>query len=223
MATTVHEPPKLSNNGKPPSASGGGWSGLPGLGGRTRLEDSSPASRTGVWVGMAAIVMTFAAFTSAMIVRQGSAYDWQHFTLPAVLYLDTGALLASSLILEMARKKVSAFVHGAKAERPAAQLYLWITFGLGLAFVVGQYMAWLKLRSEGLYLATTPSSSFFYLFTVLHALHILGGLAGLTMVIWRFGKPLPTLRLSTLSTVSYYWHFMDVLWIYLLLLLWMRI
>lgn len=223
MATTVHEPPKLSNNGVPQSSSGGGWSGLPARGGRARLDDSSPASRTGVWVGMAAIVMTFAAFTSAMIVRQGSSYDWQHFTLPSVLYLDTAALLASSLVLELARKKFSAFVRGAKAERTAARLYLWMTLGLGLLFVAGQYMAWLKLRSEGLYLATTPSSSFFYLFTVLHALHVLGGLAGLTMVIWRFSKPLPTLRISTLSTVSYYWHFMDVLWIYLLLLLWMRI
>jgi cytochrome c oxidase subunit 3 len=172
---------------------------------------------------MAAIVMTFAALTSAMIVRQGSAYDWQHFTLPSALYLDTAVLLASSLVLEMARKKFSAFVRGVKAERAAAQLYLWLTLGLGLLFVAGQYMVWLKLRSEGLYLATTPSSSFFYLFTVLHALHILGGLAGLTIVIWRLSKPLPTLRVSTLSTVSYYWHFMDVLWIYLLLLLWMRI
>ena len=223
MATIVHDPPKLTNDGQPPSSSGGGWSGLPRPGSRTRVDDSSPASRTGVWVGMASIVMTFAAFTSAMIVRQGSSYDWQHFALPSVLYLDTAALLASSLVLEMARKKFSAFVAGVKAEKSVAQLYLWITLGLGLLFVAGQYMAWLKLRSEGLYLATTPSSSFFYLFTVLHALHILGGLAGLTMVIWRFSKPLPTLRISTLSTVSYYWHFVDVLWIYLLLLLWMRI
>jgi cytochrome c oxidase subunit 3 len=94
---------------------------------------------------------------------------------------------------------------------------------LGLVFVGGQYAAWVQLRSEGLYLATNPSSAFFYLFTVLHALHIVGGLAGLTLALWRFSKPLPTLRVSTLSTVSYYWHFMDVLWIYLLLLLWTRI
>jgi cytochrome c oxidase subunit III len=156
-------------------------------------------------------------------VRQGSSYDWQHFALPSVLYLDTAVLLASSLVLELARKKVSAFAGGAREQRSAATVYLWITLGLGLLFVAGQYMAWLKLRSEGLYLATTPSSSFFYLFTVLHALHILGGLVGLTLVIWRFSKPVPTLKVSTLSTVSYYWHFMDILWIYLLLLLWMRI
>ena len=60
------------------------------------VDDSSPASRTGIWVGMAAITMTFVAFTSAMIVRQGSSLDWRHFALPWVLYLDTAILLASS-------------------------------------------------------------------------------------------------------------------------------
>ena len=90
-------------------------------------------------------------------------------------------------------------------------------------FVAGQYVAWLQLKAQGLYLATNPSSSFFYLFTALHALHVLGGLAGLLLVIWRLSRPVPALRISTLSTVSYYWHFMGVLWIYLLLLLWTRI
>ena len=218
-----YEVPRPNNEKRKLSPSGGGRSGVPSAGGRTKVDDSSPASRTGVWVGMAAITMTFAAFTSAMIVREGSSYDWQHFTLPSILYLDTVLLLASSLVLELARKKVGAFAGGAREPRSAATRYLWATLGLGVLFVGGQSMAWLKLRSEGLYLATAPSSSFFYLFTVLHALHVLGGLAGLTLVIWRFSEPLPTLRLSTLSTVSYYWHFMAVLWIYILLLLSTRI
>jgi cytochrome c oxidase subunit III len=224
MATTVHEPPKLTT-GDPalPPTSGGGWGSSPALGRFRAVEDSSPASRTGVWVGLAAITMTFAAFTSAMIVRQGSAYDWQHFALPGVLYVDTAVLLASSLTLELARKRVNAFLRGAQAHRSAGSLYLWLTLALGLLFVAGQYRAWLQLRSQGLYLASNPSASFFYLFTVLHALHILGGMVGLTLVVWRFSKRQPTLRISTLSTVSYYWHFMDVLWIYLLLLLWSRI
>ena len=76
---------------------------------------------------------------------------------------------------------------------------------------------------QGVYMATNPSSSFFYLFTVLHALHVIGGLAGFSLVLWRISKPVPTLRVSTLSTVSYYWHYMSALWIYLLLLLWTRI
>jgi cytochrome c oxidase subunit III len=220
MATTVHEPPRI-NTDQP--SSGGGWGNLPGTRFQRHVDDSSPASRTGVWVGLAGITMTFAAFTSAMIIRQGSAYDWQHFTLPSVLYFDTAVLLASSFTLELARKAVAGYVHGAPAVFSSARLYLWLTLALGALFLGGQYAAWLQLRSEGLYLATNPSSSFFYVFTVLHALHLLGGLAGLGLVVGRFSRSQPTLRISTLSTVSYYWHFMDVLWIYLLLLLWWRI
>lgn len=188
-----------------------------------RVDDSSPASRTGVWVGLAGITMTFAAFTSAMIIRQGSAYDWQHFALPSILYFDTAVLLASSLTLELARKAVSAYVRGTPALYSSARMYLWLTLALGIVFLGGQYTAWLELRSQGLYLATNPSSSFFYVFTVLHAMHLLGGLAGLALVVKRFSKRPPILKISTLSTVSYYWHFMDVLWVYLLLLLWWRI
>lgn len=220
MATTVHEPPKL--NSHPPNH--GGWHGIPPAArNRTAVEDSSPASRTGVWVGLAAITMTFAAFTSAMVVRQGASQDWQSFALPRILFVDTAVLLASSLTLEMARKRVAAFVHGAQGLHAAAARWLWLTLALGLLFVAGQYAAWLRLRAEGLYLATNPSSSFFYLLTAAHGLHILGGLVGLGLVIGRFARRAPTLRVSTLSTVAYYWHFMDVLWIYLLLLLWLRI
>jgi len=158
-----------------------------------------------------------------MVVRQGASTDWRHFTLPPVLYFNTLVLLASGGVLEVARKRVAAFVRGVQRLRSVPLLWLCFTMGLGLLFVAGQYVAWLQLRSQGLYLATNPSSSFFYLFTTIHALHVLGGLAGLTLVIWRLSKPAPTLRMSTLNTVSYYWHFMGALWLYLLLLLWMRI
>ncbi len=226
MATTVHQPPPIesSRGSNPPSSGVGGWSALPpGIGNLRSVEDSSPASRTGVWVGLAAITMTFAAFTSAMIVRQGSSTDWQHFTLPSMLYVSTAVLLVSSAVLEIARKRVAAFMAGAHVSHAGASTWLWLTMVLGVLFVGCQYLAWLSLRAQGMYLATNPSSSFFYLFTALHAVHVIGGLAGLALVIWRFSKPLGNLRLSTLSTVAYYWHFMNVLWIYLLLLLWMRV
>jgi cytochrome c oxidase subunit 3 len=224
MATTVHEHPKTGSTRHGTSGSSGGEGVLIPASGRLRaLDDRSPASRTGVWVGMAAITMTFAAFTSAMVVRQGSSTDWRHFILPPVLYLDTAVLIASSVTLEFARIRVRLFARGLHSRRGIPLLWLYATLGLGVWFVAGQYAAWLKLKSEGLYLATNPSSSFFYLFTAIHALHVLGGLAGLMLVIWRFSKPAPTLNVSTLSTVSYYWHFMAALWIYLLLLLWTRI
>ena len=222
MATTVHEPPEMES--PPPPSHGGGWHDLtPSTGTLPAVEDSSPASRTGIWVGLAAITMTFVAITSAMVVRQGASMDWRHFALPRVLFLNTIILLASSAALEVARKRVAAFARGMQADRSLPLLWLWLTLGLGLLFVGGQYLAWLQLKAEGWYLATNPSSSFFYLFTAMHGLHVLGGLAGLAVVIRRFSRPVSTLRLSTLSTVSYYWHFMDVLWIYLLLLLWARI
>jgi cytochrome c oxidase subunit 3 len=223
MATTVHEPPETRPH--PTLSDDGGWHDLiPSTGDLLTVEDSSPASRTGIWVALAAITMTFAAITSAMVVRQGASMDWRHFTLPPILYLDTVILLASSVTLELARKRAAVFARlGVQPGRSLPLLWLWVTLGLGLLFVAGQYTAWLQLRAEGWYLATNPSSSFFYLFTAMHGLHVLGGLAGLTLVIWRFSRSVSTLRLSTLSTVSYYWHFMDVLWIYLLILLWSRI
>jgi len=223
MATTVHEPPKIGSTRRGADSSGGNGNLIPASGSSRAVDDSSPASRTGVWVGMAAITMTFAAFTSAMVVRQGSSMDWRHFVLPSVLYFNTAVLLASSVTLEFARSRVRLWTRGLQTQRRIPLLWLYLTLGLGLLFVAGQYAAWLQLKSEGLYLATNPSSSFFYLFTAIHALHVLGGLAGLILVIWRFSKHVPTLQLSTLSTVSYYWHFMDVLWVYLLLLLWARI
>jgi cytochrome c oxidase subunit III len=217
METTVHEPEHVTGGSKPPLSSGGNRSDS-----RLRVEDSSPASRTGVWVVLAAISMTFAALTSSMVIRRASSYDWQHFTLPPILYFDTAVLLTSSLTLELARKRIRAFLHRSQAQRSSGIPSLWLTLVLGLVFLGGQYTAWLQLRSEGLHLATNPSTSFFYLFTALHALHILGGLAGLTLVLWPLSKPRPILKVSTLSTVSYYWHFMDLLWVYLLLLLWSR-
>src|SRR5712691_4635162 len=99
--------------------------------------------------------------------------------------------------------------------------WLYITLFLGLFFVAGQYVAWLQLRSQGLYLATNPNSSFFYVLTAVHALHVLGGLGGLVRVIHRLKQSI--LRKSTLDATAYYWHFMDVLWVYLLLLLWMKL
>jgi cytochrome c oxidase subunit 3 len=188
---------------------------------RALQEYSPPPSSSAIWVGIAAISMSFAAFTSALIVRQGSSTDWRHITLPSVLYLSTLLLMLSSVTLEIARRRVAAFMSGQETRADIPKRWLYATLSLGVLFVVGQYLAWLQLRSQGLYLATNPNSSFFYLFTALHALHVLGGLAGLVRVTRKFG--LSTLRRSTLNATSYYWHFMGVLWLYLFFLLWMRI
>ena len=220
MATTLQERPKVEPD-RLPDQGNGGWRNLvPAEGARVAQEYAPPPSSTGIWVVMFGIMMMFAAFSSALIVRKGSSLDWQGFKLPSILYFNTLVLIASSGTLERARRRVSAFMGGLrnKAESPARWLY--VTLFLGLLFVAGQYVAWIQLRAQGLYLATNPSSSFFYLLTVVHVLHVVGGLSGLIYVIRKLNHS--TLRRSTLVAASRYWHFMGVLWIYLLSLLWIK-
>jgi cytochrome c oxidase subunit 3 len=144
-----------------------------------------------------------------------------HFSLPAILYFNTLLLLASSVTLEFGRRQIATYMGGLRSEVASPARWLYATLILGLAFVAGQYVAWLQLKSQGLFLATNPSSSFFYVLTAAHALHVFGGLGGLVRAIRKLGNS--TLRRSTLDATSYYWHFMDVLWLYVLFLLWSKI
>lgn len=187
---------------------------------------ASTASRTGVWVGIAAITMTFTAFTSALIVRQGSGTDWIHFRLPALLYVNTLVLLVSSGALELARPRIAGAMAGAPDIRgggSAASTWVAVALGLGLLFVFGQVLAWRNLIAQGMLLATGPSSAFFYVFTVLHALHVLGGIAGLSYVLARLGSAPPAVAGRAYGAATLYWHFMAALWLYLLLLLTVRL
>jgi cytochrome c oxidase subunit III len=225
MATTLHPPETEQRQDRSHEHGGNGHFGHPGRnGGRLKLADhSSEPSRTGIWVALAAISMTFAAFTSALVVRQATANDWKHLTLPPILFMNTIFLLASSGTLEMARRRVAAFARGLAADRNSASLWLAATLALGLFFVAGQYVAWTQLRTQGFYLASNPNSSFFYVLTAVHALHVLGGLAGLLRVNYLFHRPVLALRRSTLDATSYYWHFMGVLWLYVLLVMWIKL
>lgn len=226
MATTIPEPPRIEQERRPSQGDGGGWRNLvPAGGALPRVKDpySPPPASTGIWVGLASITMTFAAFTSALIVRQGGATDWHHFTLPPILYFNTLLIIASSFTLEVARKRIAAFMNGSKehAGRTAPAPWLYITLSIGLLFVAGQTYAWMQLKSQGFGLASNVSYSFFYVLTVAHALHVFGGLGGLVRVIAKVNKS--TLRKSTLLATSRYWHFMGVLWVYLLVLLWIKL
>jgi cytochrome c oxidase subunit III len=176
------------------------------------------ASTSGIWVGLFAITMSFAAFTSALFVREGTA-DWIHLALPSILYLNTLVLLASSFSLESARRALygNAAIHDSQPSRKATAWVL-LTLLLGLGFCAGQFRAWQELRADGIYLATNPNSSFFYLLTFLHALHVLVGILVLAYVAGRLVGSHRTLRRSLFQNTAIYWHFMAVLWVYLLLL-----
>ncbi len=225
MATTV-QPPKSGIAEAPPprpsdTGNGGGRNLIPAGGDlRAVKKYSPPPASTGIWVVLASITMSFLAFSSALIVRQGSGNDWRHLTLPSVLYFNTLILLASSVALEVGRRQVRSFMTSKPwLANPARWLY--VALFLGVLFVAGQFAAWLQLRAQGLYLSTNPNSSFFYVLTVAHALHVFGGLGGLTRVIVKLNRA--TLRKSTIDATSHYWHFMDGLWVYLLWLLWARL
>lgn len=227
MATTL-PPPQIETARQVPAhdGSGGGLRGLVPAGGALRAvkDPQGEPTRTGIWVGLSAIAMMFAALTSALFVREGSATtDWHHITLPPILFFNTVALVASSVALELARRRVAATMRGQENGRSSATLWLNLTMLLGLVFVVGQYLAWLNLRSLGLYLPTNPNSSFFYVFTGVHVVHVLGGLGGLSRVMLQFRSTTHPLRRSTIDATSYYWHFMGILWIYLLVVLWVKL
>lgn len=227
---TILEPPSAVVEPEPPrqgsDGSGGGFHNLVPEGGPLRLvkDPAGEPVRTGIWVGLAAIAMSFAALTSALYVREGSGYaDWTHIRLPPILWFNTLALVLSSVTLERARVRVRAYMRGEHTSRSMPMRWLNATMLLGLIFVTGQYFAWLKLRSQGLYLPTNPNSSFFYVLTGVHVIHVLGGLGGLSRVMLRFRSATHRLRRSTMDATSYYWHFMGMLWIYLLFILWLKL
>ena len=174
-------------------------------------------SSSGIWVGVFAITMSFAAFTSALFVREGTA-DWDHLVLPSILYLNTALLLASSGTLELARHQLAEEEGTRKASG-----WVLLTLLLGLAFCAGQYRAWLDLRAQGIYLASNPNSSFFYLLTFLHVLHVCAGVAVLVYLAGRLLASGTTFRMGLFRNAAIYWHFMAVLWVYLLLLCRMKL
>jgi cytochrome c oxidase subunit III len=237
--TATLEEPQVSrgNEGGLPPARGGGWddgrgSGMPDY--FTRLR----RARVGLFVAVIPVLMLFVSFTSAYVVRQGLptldsqtnqlVRDWVPVKLPALLLVNTCVLLLSSGGMELARRQVRRKAvavpggagHGVRVSENMEMPWLSTTIALGLLFLFGQWMAWKQLEANGFYVATTPSSSFVYLLTGAHAIHLMGGVvallaAGMLALLRR--------RMTTQSVVvdvtAWYWHFMAVLWVYIFCLL----
>src|SRR5208282_458231 len=207
--------PGGSSSAGPPEGRGGGRGGGDG--------DSQPGPRrrgvpgrvyfTGIWLALAAILMFFMALVSAYIVRKGTGGDWRPVTLPRILWLNTAVLLLSSLALEAS--------HRAWEREDAKAFRAWwaAATALGLLFLAGQWMAWRELAAKGVYLATNPSSSFFYLLTAAHGLHLAGGLVALGYVMTRGWVRLRASGGVAAEVAGIYWHFKDGLWVFLLLVL----
>jgi len=174
--------------------------------------------RIGTWVLLASIAMLFTALTSAYIVRAASATDWRPLALPRILWLSTALLVLSSVTLEAARRNLKSLRNSGYVQ------WLALTTALGLGFLASQLNAWRQLAAQGVFLASNPHSSFFYLLTALHGLHLLAGLLALLYLLLKTRTLRADVvgearRQAAADAVGIYWHFMDGLWIYLFLLL----
>lgn len=199
-----------------------GGNGFPKNGGGSKGGDafrfSADRYRIGVWVAIGSILMLFVALTSSYIVRSASGNDWQAIAMPKVLWLSTALILISSLTMEISRRSL-------KQQRDAGYgRWLIITVVLGLAFLASQLFAWRQLVRQGIYMASNPYNSFFYLFTAAHGLHLLGGIFALGYLSLRTTRRRSTVegelrRAGAADAATIYWHFMDGLWVALFLLL----
>jgi len=196
---------------KPPAppreGSFGGGGGPDGWGASRR------ASMTGLMVLLAATTMAFAAFTSAFVVRRGMSNDWVGLPLPRILWFTTTVLIASSVLLELARRSLKG------GRRTDFNRYWTAGTALGIVFLLGQGFAWRQLFNAGIFVATNPSSSFFYLLTATHGLHILGGLTALVYVdVQALSLQLGPGKRTAVDVSAVFWHFVDGIWIYLMAL-----
>jgi cytochrome c oxidase subunit 3 len=235
--TTTAEDPRISLGDSgilPPVLTGRGednW-GKPDY--ATRLR----RARLGLLVALTPILMLFVSFTSAYIVRQGLptldpqtnllVKDWIPVKLPTLLLVNTCVLLLSSLGMELARRQFRGDVVFASGnnqvegsfEEQSRMPWLPMTLVLGLMFLFGQWMAWRQLAASGFYVGSTPSSSFVYLLTGTHAVHLMGGILALFVasMAFLFRRDLST-RSIVVDVTAWYWHFMAALWVYILCLL----
>jgi cytochrome c oxidase subunit III len=201
---------------RPQSGHGGGLppDGFSGGGGGDSRLNPIPrrAYMTAITLALGGILMFFLALTSSYIVRRGLGNDWKDFALPRIVYVNTLILLASSATLELARKAL------ARGESESFRNLWLLTTGLGMVFVGGQLVAWRQLHAAGVFLATNPSNSFFYVFTAAHGLHLLGGVIALLYVAFRSWRKSRTTQTIAAEVAAVYWHFLDGLWVFLLLL-----
>ena len=165
-----------------------------------------------LWVAIGSIIMMFAAFTSAYMVRRASG-NWLEFKLPDIFMVNTVVILLSSVTIHLS------YTGFKKGNEQRYKSMLITTFFLGLLFVVLQYLGWEALTAMGATFTVNPSSSFIYVISGLHAAHVLGGIAALVVALtYAYVLPYkPTLlRKQRFELVVQYWHFVDILWVYLM-------
>jgi cytochrome c oxidase subunit 3 len=224
-----------------PLVSSGNGGGLPPSGNATYdpnyFEARLRRARVGMVVCLIGVLMIFVSLTSAYVVRQGLpsldpetntlVRDWVSLRLPGLLFLNTFVLLLSGISMEMARRQAAREAVQSAAADSASSVpdshgisWLALTIVLGITFLSGQWVAWREMAVTGFYVATTPSSSFFYLLTGMHGVHLIGGV---TALLAAGGVALSRRSAASQAVIvdvtAWYWHFMAVLWIYIFCLM----
>ena len=186
-------------------------------GGRRR-KPPLPSSRRyamAIAIGIVSILMFFMAMASAFIYTRANSNRWVPLHLPWFIWINTAVLLLSSVTMELSRRRL------AFGDIRQFRKFWFVATALGILFLIGQLVAWRQFVLAGFYVSTNQASSFFYIFTALHGLHLLGGICALLYVSFRKFEKAKVSRSVAAEVASYYWHFMDGLWIFLLALLYL--
>lgn len=210
MARTVTEPASSRTTGGGIDVREPGYGDYGRGGGAARRMESA---KLGLWLALGTVTMLFAAFTSAYIVRSAGS-DWAPLEVPGILWWNTAILLLSSVTIEIARRSFERW------QPLKFRKWILVTAVLGSAFLVGQLLAWRALSEQGIYLTSHPHSSFFYVLTAVHGVHLLAGVVALFYVLsLAFRYRLTPGESSSPSLAATYWHFVDGLWLYLMVVL----
>lgn len=166
-----------------------------------------------LWLFIVSVVMIFAGMTSAYIVRQSEG-NWLEFDLPNVFWYSSVIIVLSSISLHWA------YLSAQKDDFNTLKIGLIITTILGLAFLIGQWYSWVALVAQDVYFVGNPAGSFMYVFTGLHAIHLISGVIFLIIVlISSLRNKIHSQNLPQLEMCVTYWHFLGGLWLYLFMFL----
>ncbi|MES2061336.1 MAG: cytochrome c oxidase subunit 3 [Bacteroidota bacterium] len=165
-----------------------------------------------MWIFIFTSFMFFAALTSGFIVYVGgSSAHGMNIKMPDAFMYSTAVIILSSVTMFLASQAAKSSQFGKQ------RLYLWLTIILGIAFFGIQLYAWSYLVKNGIYFSNpNASQSFIYVFTGMHLLHIFAGLLLLANTLWRSYRSIEQVKnLYSVQMSSIFWHFVDIIWIYL--------
>lgn len=165
-----------------------------------------------MWLAIAGMIMMFAGLTSAYIVKR-SQPGWESFTLPGVFALSTGVILISSLTMQVALKSFKA------RHMDKYRLFFGLTLVLGVVFITLQILGFYRFNELGMKMTgigSNPAYSFVLAIAGLHILHVTGGIVALLVVFLKgFSRKKRNYDSMPVEIVATYWHFVDILWVYI--------